>query len=152
MVVQAEKSGGHQSDNYSSSGDLSVILRQFDFVQSCGPTNRSALPSPESCEHGQKEEERKRYRGQTGERKWIPQNNRSHESFFLFPYTSYFHSPRLLYLKLRESSTRQGCAIIWNFKKYWGMTHLLRGGGLQWWLQTMLYFYLTLLCGLLHCL
>lgn len=55
-------------------------------------------------------------------------------------YTSYTHSPRLLYLKWRASSTRQGCAIIWNFKKYWGMTHLLWEGGLQWWLQTMLYF------------
>lgn len=27
-------------------------------------------------------------------------------------------------LKLRESSTRQGYAIIWNFRKYWDMTHL----------------------------
>lgn len=65
---------------------------------------------------------------------------------------NYFHVLNLLrpvYLKSGESSTRQGCAIIWNFQKYWGMTHLLRGGGgPHWRLQTMLCFYLSLLCGL----
>lgn len=58
----------------------------------------------------------------------MPQNNMSPKEDFYSFNTTYFHLPRLHYRKLRESSTRQVCAIIWNFKKYWDMTHLLLGG------------------------